>query len=236
MLSALLVGSLGALLGLVGSGDEPRTPRQALHPFNELIGSWRASGEMVPASRGRPWKETHAWTWRFRDNDAWLEGTITDGQRFRGAELRWRAGSDLFELKMLPADANADPVVFVGLLSENGRSLVVEREDEGSKETQRLTLNFVGEIRYVLRLERRPAGRTQFVRDFQVAAQREGESLAGKPANQKPVCIVSGGLGTMTVSHQDRTFYVCCTGCRDEFNANPEKYIKEWEESQKKRP
>jgi hypothetical protein len=30
----------------------------------------------------------------------------------------------------------------------------------------------------------------------------------------------------MTVSYQGRTFPLCCTGCRDEFNDNPEKYVK----------
>ncbi len=30
----------------------------------------------------------------------------------------------------------------------------------------------------------------------------------------------------MTISYQGRTFPICCTGCRDEFNENPEKYIK----------
>ena len=30
----------------------------------------------------------------------------------------------------------------------------------------------------------------------------------------------------MTLSYQGRTFPICCTGCRDEFNESPEKYLK----------
>jgi hypothetical protein len=30
----------------------------------------------------------------------------------------------------------------------------------------------------------------------------------------------------MTVSYQGKSYPVCCTGCRDEFLANPEKYVK----------
>jgi hypothetical protein len=30
----------------------------------------------------------------------------------------------------------------------------------------------------------------------------------------------------MTVSYQGKTYDICCTGCRDEFNDNPEKYVK----------
>ena len=38
--------------------------------------------------------------------------------------------------------------------------------------------------------------------------------------------VVSGGRGTMTVTHDGTTYYVCCSGCRDEFKSDPEKYIK----------
>ena len=37
---------------------------------------------------------------------------------------------------------------------------------------------------------------------------------------------MTGGAATMTLTYQGRTFPICCTGCRDEFNENPEKYIK----------
>jgi hypothetical protein len=30
----------------------------------------------------------------------------------------------------------------------------------------------------------------------------------------------------MTVSYQGASYPICCTGCRDEFNENPEKYLK----------
>jgi YHS domain-containing protein len=45
---------------------------------------------------------------------------------------------------------------------------------------------------------------------------------------------VTGGLGTSTVSFGGKTYYVCCSGCRDEFNANPKKYVDEFEKNKKK--
>jgi YHS domain-containing protein len=33
---------------------------------------------------------------------------------------------------------------------------------------------------------------------------------------------------------QGVTYYVCCSGCRDAFNEDPEKYIKEYEAKKKK--
>jgi hypothetical protein len=51
---------------------------------------------------------------------------------------------------------------------------------------------------------------------------------------KRTVCIVSGGLGKITVSYKGKTYYVCCSGCRDAFSDQPEKYVKEWEAKQKK--
>jgi YHS domain-containing protein len=39
----------------------------------------------------------------------------------------------------------------------------------------------------------------------------------------------------MRVSYKGKTYYVCCTGCRDAFNDDPVKYIGEFEESKKKK-
>ena len=70
----------------------------------------------------------------------------------------------------------------------------------------------------------------------EVKSLREGKaSLADSFAtvDDGPECVVSGGKGTMAVSFQGKTYYVCCTGCRDEFKANPEKYVKEYEAKKK---
>lgn len=45
---------------------------------------------------------------------------------------------------------------------------------------------------------------------------------------------MTGGLGTQAISYKGVTYYVCCSGCRDAFNENPEKYIKEFEARKKK--
>ena len=37
----------------------------------------------------------------------------------------------------------------------------------------------------------------------------------------------------MPISYKGETFYVCCSGCRDAFNENPEKYIKEFKAKKK---
>ena len=39
----------------------------------------------------------------------------------------------------------------------------------------------------------------------------------------------------MAVTYKGETFYVCCSGCRDAFNENPEKFIKEYEAKKNKK-
>jgi len=45
-----------------------------------------------------------------------------------------------------------------------------------------------------------------------------------------PFCVVSYGTPESQVTYKGKTYYVCCSSCRKEFLATPEKYIKEYEE------
>ncbi|MBD3673017.1 MAG: TRASH domain-containing protein [Planctomycetaceae bacterium] len=48
--------------------------------------------------------------------------------------------------------------------------------------------------------------------------------------------MVSGGLGTATVSFEGKTYYVCCSGCSAAFNEEPERWIAKALEEAKKKP
>ncbi len=227
---------LGCLFLAGDDADKPKSAKEALAPFNDFVGAWLAKGEPESGSAADKqkgvWKETLSWSWKFKP-DVSVVFDIKGGKHYRGGEVRWLKDSGDFEVRLLPKAEDAEAHVFTGKLSADGRKLVAERTDD-KKDTQRFTLALVGEIRSRYALERKPAGRTAWVKEFKVEAQREGESLAGAQKSNKPECVVSGGLGTMTVSHKGVTYYVCCTGCRDAFNEDPEKYIKEFEEKKRK--
>ena len=70
----------------------------------------------------------------------------------------------------------------------------------------------------------RPKGADAFTRLYQVGATKEGEPFADEA--KRPECIVSGGRGTIKVSYDGKDYDVCCSGCRDKFKGDPEKYIK----------
>jgi hypothetical protein len=109
--------------------------------------------------------------------------------------------------------------------------LTLDLKGGSGKPTQRLVMNMAGEgARFIYRLDKRKG--TLFTKDYQVACSKEGESIGG--GGKKNICCVTGGLGTMAVTYMGKTYYVCCGGCRDAFNENPAKIIKEFEASKKK--
>ncbi|MCS7166025.1 MAG: YHS domain-containing protein [Gemmatales bacterium] len=216
--------------------DASRSPREALRPFNDLIGPWRATGEPATGTLADKqkgfWSEKISWTWKFKGDDAWLVMEITNGKHFRGGELRYLPEKQMFQLTLFPV-TDDKPRVYYGNYDAKTRTLVVERSDAQRKVDERVTINLVDDIRFVFRYDYRPMGRKLYVRDFIVGATKEGQALAVE-RKKGPECVVSGGLGTIPVSYKGQTYYVCCTGCRDAFNENPEKYIKEYLERKAK--
>jgi hypothetical protein len=103
--------------------------------------------------------------------------------------------------------------------------LTLDREDAG--ETQRIVFTLLHANRFLYSYATRPANAKTFTRKYQVGATKEGEPFA--EADKGPECIVSGGRGTIAVLHKGKTYYVCCSGCKDAFNEEPEKYIAEFE-------
>lgn len=207
------------------------SPRVALKPFNDLVGAWKGTG-IPEGSRAEKesgwWSERPSWQWQFKGDDAWLIVEIAKGKYYDGGELRYLPETKRFRLIL--DSVNKDQHVFEGEFKD--KKLIVERQDKKTKETQRLTFRLLHNNRITYQYDVRGDGKSAFVKKYQVGMTKEGAAFAS--ASTGPECIVSGGLGTMQVSYQGKTYYVCCSGCRDEFKANPAKYVKEFEAKKKK--
>jgi hypothetical protein len=214
-------------------------PKEALQPFNVLVGSWKGSGAPEGTKEERAagaWEERVTWEWKFGDQNAWLAVTFDKGKHFAKGELRYTPEKDAkrprFTLTLAAPDKST--ATFVGGLDEKGKVLTLTRTGGPAGEEQRLVFSLLHHNRHLYRLESRPARTTvAFERKWQVGATKEGVAFADVPKG--PECIVSGGLGTMKVTYKGKDYYVCCSGCRDEFKANPEKYIKEAEAKAKEK-
>jgi hypothetical protein len=224
---ALAVIGVGLATLSAPAGGQSSSVKEALQALNDYIGGWNGSGTSE-RNRTEIWKETGSWSWRFKGKDAWLTLELKNDKRFKGGELHFVPDKGSYQLTAI--DLAGKPLVFQGELKRS--KLYLTRVDPDTKETQQLQLNTAGGgDRLIINYAVKPPNRTLFTKEYQVAMTREGVSFAS--GAKKVECIVTGGLGTMGVSYKGMTYYVCCSGCRDAFNENPEKFIKEYQERKK---
>ncbi len=202
-----------------GKGDKPKEALQALQDF---IGGWKGSG--TNAKTNDIWKESIDWSWRFKGEDAWLTVRFTGSKLYKNGEIRWLPDQGKYQFTLV--DKQDKKQVFTGELKKD--ALLLERLNPETKDTELLKIKTAAQgVRAVYDFSVRQEGRTLAFKTYQLAYTKEGESF-GTDSNKKPECVVTGGLGTMQVSYMGQTYYVCCSGCRDAFNENPAKIIKEY--------
>jgi hypothetical protein len=230
----VLLAGLAAVLaqGSGAQGPPSRTAKEALQPFNDLIGSWR--GTATPSGSKEDqlknfWVETITWEWKFKGKDAWLSVNFDKSKHFLKGTLRYLPESDQFELMLLTLDK--EQRTFVGTLKE--KVLTLEAAPNDKMEVERVVITLLHDNRHLYRVDKKKADKTIYTNVFKVGATKEGVSFA--EGQGKPECVVSGGLGTIQVSYMGKTYYVCCSGCRAEFNEDPAKYVREFEEKKKKK-
>lgn len=210
-----------------------------MQPFNVLVGSWKGSGAPEGTKEERAagsWEETVAWEWKFKGADAWLAVTFDKSKHFTKGELRYTPEKDQDQPRYTLTITTTDKTTatFVGTLSDKNKVFTLVRTNGPATEEQRIVFSLLHNNRHLYRLETRPANTTvAFTKKFQVGATKEGVPFADVGKSERE-CIVSGGLGTMKVTYKGKDYWVCCSGCRDEFKENPEKYIKEAEAKAKK--
>src|SRR5262245_43464616 len=226
----VIIPCLCVMLSAVTEAQPPakKSAREALAPFNDLVGDWRSVGEWrAPAKDKDFWNERMSWVWKFKGDDAWLTVEFKDSHNFTSGELRYDPAKDHFTLTVkTPAK---ETLTFAGEFKD--KVLTLDREDK--KETHRLVMRLLHHNRVLYRYEVKAEGKSLFAQRYKVAATKEGVPFAA--GDGRPECIVTGGLGTISVSYQGNTYYVCCSGCRDAFRENPEKYIKEYEAKKAKK-
>lgn len=88
--------------------------------------------------------------------------------------------------------------------------------------------------RYLVEVDRK-RGSGQFQRVDTINTQREGTSFAISDTDYgEKTCLISQGLGIMTVSYAGKTYWVCCSGCKAAFEEDPKKWVAKWEATQQK--
>lgn len=228
MRGAIAIVMAGAMLGGHSSTAEESARSEVpagFAPFEHMIGGWKGMG--IPAANPlKGWPETHHWAWKFAGgNPVAMTVTTEGGKVLRQGQLSFDAASRRYRLEGTdPADK---PVAFVGALDPAGQALTLDRLGPLASGKDRLVIRPNRNlIRYSMWFEHQEPGAPQFKRMIDTGLTKEGEAFAsGGSASDLPKCIITGGASTMTVSYQGRSYPLCCSGCRDEFNDNPAKYV-----------
>jgi hypothetical protein len=216
-------------LGGTPAGDEPVPSLEiapALQPFEALIGQWK--GTAIPtANRLKGWRETHDWAWRFKSGrPVGISLTLTGNKTLQRGLITVGTKPGTY---ILEADsAGGASIRYDGSIDESGRGFVFEnRSADKAADAERLVVRVLANgLRYTLWQEQRASTDTAWNRTVDVNVGRAGESFAaGGDTEKLPKCIVTGGAAALAVSIDGRSFPVCCTGCRDEVLADPEKYL-----------
>lgn len=218
---AVLVAVLAVRADDTAEKPDVTAEKAALAAFNGLIGDWRGAGQLRRGSNQGAWTETAEWVWDFSKGVA-IDYTVADGQYAKSARLTYAPDAKKYHLVLtLPDDSTRS---YVGSVEKD--KLIVESAAEAG-EIHRLTLTQLNEKRTLVLFEKRKEVQTTWQRVAEVGYTREGTRLAGDDSTG-PECVVTGGLGTIPVSYKGKTYYVCCSGCRQAFDADPEGILSDY--------
>ena len=190
--------------------------QEALAPFNSLIGGWRGSGQVRRGSTRGAWRETGTFVWKFGGGKVGIEYQVKDAKHIGTGLLSWDPAKKEFTMDAVFDDDSKR--AYRGKLEKKVLTLISEPDKD--EIVSRVTLRQLNEKRMLVLYEKRRSNQSFYARVGEVGYTREGTRLASS-GSSGPECVVTGGAGTIKVSHEGKTYYVCCTGCRDAFNDDP---------------
>lgn len=196
--------------------------KAALTQLQDLVGGWRGIGQPKRSSPVGAWSEKAEWRWKFAGEQAALEYVVVDGKLLKSALLSFDPAQKTFRLKSAELIEGQEETIerdYVGTIID--KKLVLESASADAVEGRRITITRLNEKRMLVLFERKAASQNFYSRIAEVGYTREGTRLA-ESDQTGPECVVTGGVGTIKVSYKGETYWVCCTGCRDAFNDDPE--------------
>jgi ribosomal protein L24E len=194
--------------------------KDALAEFNALIGRWRGVGMPKRGSSRGAWFEKGEWIWSFEKSGVAIVLDVKKGKLIRSATLTFEPTQERYLLDVQYPDTTKRK--FLGQLV--GDKLVLNSDADAKGRRHRITVRLLNRKRTLMLYESAREGASRYRRVAEVGYTREGTRLAIAGSNG-PECVVTGGAGTMEVVHKGKTYYVCCSGCRQAFEDDPEGVI-----------
>lgn len=213
----------------------------ALQPLQVLLGKWTGN------ARKAAQLHEQEWIWDFRSDPAHPALTLSaeKGTYIRSGRLSYDPAAKQFSFQMTTPEGSerkltgdfTEPVEDVAgddkKLQRTYKLTLQEPASSENNEQWQVAFHQLENNRYLVEIDRR-RGSGPYQRVDTIHSQREGTSFALSDSDYgEKTCIISQGLGTITVSYQGKSYYVCCTGCKAAFEEDPAKWIAKWEAKQK---
>lgn len=206
----------------VAKSKSAAQPDPQMKEFQWLIGDWKGIGQPKRGSNTGTWKETAECAWDFSQTKPAIVVQVTDGKHWSQLRLAIDPDTGKPQLGLQPAGGT---ITWLAGEKTEERWVFIGQSTSGAA-SSKLTLTVLNENRATLLIEQKQATQSFFTRVAEVAYQRAGTRL-DVAGNRGPECIVTGGYGNISVEYKGKTYYVCCTGCRDVFLEDPEAILAE---------
>lgn len=224
--------------------EKMETVVQALKPLQIMLGKWR--GTTNQKFKGFSAVEELEWIWDFRTDRAQPALTVKSDKSpyIREGRLTYLPQEQLFQFTVKNPDGvehvmrgkfEREPEEFTGDDNKPQRTykLVLTEDEPAGNEAWKVALDQQENNRYLVQFSRK-RGSGQFQMADTVGTQRLGTSFAASDEDYGDrKCIISGGLGTSTVSYNGKTYWVCCSGCQAAFNDDPKRWLAKMAEADK---
>jgi hypothetical protein len=194
------------------------TTKEAMQKIQLIVGDWRVTG-MPRDSKREPWTEKAAWGFKIEKEEYSLALAVTDAAYWKEAALRFDLKRQVYVLSATFADGAQK--TYEGKYAEKERLLTLEEATEAWPR-DRAVMSLLRDNRFLIDLETQAAKGKDWTTVAQLGCTKEGVPFV---RGETVKCIVTGGSGTIPVTHAGKTYYVCCSGCRTFFNDAPEKTI-----------
>ncbi len=234
----LLVGVIGSVLladqSKNSEADRVAAQRESLSKLQKYVGQWRGVGQVRRGSRDGAWTETADCAWKLDEKNASLQFQSPKGKVFQA--MTFEAGKKPGEYR-LTAKMKSAKATYQGALSDDGSlRMKIDKPVDGAPDRLYWRLAAAGK-RMILLYERK-ASPTRFTRIAEIGFTRKGSGFGSGVTYVE--CVVTGGEGTIPVRYEGKTYYVCCSGCKEYYDDDPDKAMKEYfarvEERKAKKP
>ncbi len=194
--------------------------KKALAALQDYVGTWKGAGQVRRGSTQGAWIEESEWVWQFDKQGAAIVQKSGKGKFVTQLELR--AGQQQSAFVATVKTPQGVTLQFAGKLDDSGR-LVLVNNDPQNQVVGRISIRIVADGKRMIVMYEKLLTGTLYARLGELGSTRKGSMFGGGATMIE--CIVSGGKGTIPVMFNGKTYYVCCSGCRDYFNDNAAEVI-----------